>query len=207
MRFINDRVMMPDQVVRVIQDMMGFPVIIRTAFEQRGIGAEKIDSPGELARHLAIQDDPQLYAIEYVDNPVVPGIYRKIRAAVIGEELFITHVHFGPHWNVHRDRDREKPKNLDLDGNLAAHAARIISAPEETLGAPAMAALHDIRRRIPLDIFGIDFDILPDGRVLFFEANAAMHLSLSDRAGVEKTRAAMRTAVRRLFQKTANAKA
>jgi tetratricopeptide (TPR) repeat protein/glutathione synthase/RimK-type ligase-like ATP-grasp enzyme len=204
MRFINNRVM-SDRVVRVIQDTLRFPVIIRTSFAQQGAGAEKIDSPGELARYLATQGDPQLYAIEYVDNPVGPRAYRKIRAAVIGEELFITHVHFGPRWNVHREGDRER--NFDLDGNLVAHAARMISAPEETLGAPAMAALHEIRRRIPLDIYGIDFDILPDGRVLFFEANADMRLSVSDRAGIEHTRAAMRTAVRRLFQKTASAKA
>jgi hypothetical protein len=44
---------------------------------------------------------------------------------------------------------------------------------------------------------------LPDGRVLFFEANAAMNLSLSDRAGLEATRAAMRAALRRLFLETA----
>ena len=27
-----------------------------------------------------------------------------------------------------------------------------------------------------LDIFGIDFDVMPDGRILFFEANATMLL-------------------------------
>ena len=196
-----------EQSVRLVSEAIGFPVIIRGPFSQKGLGAEKIDSPEDLSRHLANLPDAQLYAIEYVDNAVAPGAYRKIRAAVIGEEIFISHVHFGPRWNVHRERDPEKLREFDLDRSLADHAARMISAPDETLGRPAIAALHEIRRRIPLDFYGIDFDILPGGRVLFFEANAAMNISLSDRAGLQDTRAAMRAAVRALFLKTAGIKA
>jgi hypothetical protein len=188
--------------MRLIGEKVGFPVIIRGPFAQKGIGAEKIDTPAELASHLAVLPRMQLYAIEYVHNPAAGGAYRKIRAAVIGEEMFITHVHFGPHWKVHRERDKEKLAAFDLDGKPASHAARMIATPEETLGRPAIAALHEIRKRIPLDIYGIDFDMLPDGRVLFFEANAAMNLSLSNHAGLEQTRAAMRAAVRRLFEKS-----
>ncbi len=189
-----------DEAVEAIGERIGFPVIIRGPFAQKGIGAVKIDTPAELSRHLGSQPKMQLYAIQYVDNPAAPGVYRKIRAAVIGEEVFITHVHFGPHWNVHRERDREKIAAFDPDGAIAAAARSMIQAPQQTLGRPAMAALDEMRRRIPLDFYGIDFDLLPDGRVLFFEANAAMNLSLSDRAGLERTRGAMREAVRKMFQ-------
>lgn len=188
--------------VRSIGEQIGFPVIIRGPFTQKGIGAEKIDTPAALAAHLATLPSMQFYAIEYVHNPAAPGAYRKIRAAVIGEDVFITHVHFGPRWNVHRERDKEKLTAFDLDGKAASHAAQMIAAPEQTLGRPALAALHAIRTRTSLDFYGIDFDMLPDGRVLFFEANAAMNLSLLDRAGLEQTRAAMRAAVRRLFEKS-----
>ncbi len=200
-RFTNEA-KATELAVRAIGEQIGFPVIIRGPFAQKGIGAEKIDTPAELAGHLAGLPDMQLYAIEYIHNPVAEGAYRKIRAAVIGQEVFITHVHFGPRWNVHRERDREKLAAFDLDGKISGHAARMIATPEETLGRPAMAALHAIRSRIPLEFYGIDFDMLTDGRVLFFEANAAMNLSLSDRTGLEKTRAAMRAAVRRLFEKS-----
>jgi Flp pilus assembly protein TadD/glutathione synthase/RimK-type ligase-like ATP-grasp enzyme len=186
--------------MRLIGEKIGFPVIIRGPFAQKGVGAEKIDTPAALANHLATLPPMQLYAIEYVHNPVADGAYRKIRAAVIGEDVFITHVHFGPRWNVHRERGKEKLAAFDLDGKAASHAAQMIARPEEALGRPALAALHAIRARVPLDFYGIDFDLLPDGRVLFFEANAAMNLSLSDRPGLEQTRAAMRAAVRRLFE-------
>lgn len=142
----------------------------------------------------------QLYAIEYVHNPVAEGVYRKIRAAVIGQGIFITHVHLGPRWSVHRERDSRKLATIDPDGRHAALVSSMIARPEETLGAEAMVALREIRARTPLDLYGIDFDMMPDGRVLFFEANAAMNISVSDREGLEATRAEMRAALRRLFQ-------
>jgi glutathione synthase/RimK-type ligase-like ATP-grasp enzyme len=193
-----------DLAMRLIAEEVGFPVILRWPFGQKGVGAEKIDSPAALSDRLATLPAMQLYAIEYIHNPVGEGAYRKIRAAVIGQDVFITHVRFGPRWKVHRERDKEKLAAFGLDSSAASHAARMITMPEETLGKPAMAALHAIRSRIPLDLYGIDFDMLPDGRVLFFEANAAMNLSLSDRPGREQTRAAMRAAVRRLFLESAS---
>ena len=44
-----------------------------------------------------------------------------------------------------------------------------------------MAALHEIRVRTPLDIFGIDFDLMPDSRILSFETSAAMNLGMRER--------------------------
>ena len=35
--------------------------------------------------------------------------------------------------------------------------------------------LAEVRERVDLDYFGIDFGIMPDGRLLLFEANATMN--------------------------------
>jgi hypothetical protein len=51
---------------------------------------------------------------------------------------------------------------------------RFLQDPRAALGAPALAALHAIGRRLDLDYAGIDFTVLPDGRVFVFEANATM---------------------------------
>jgi hypothetical protein len=40
----------------------------------------------------------------------------------------------------------------------------------------ALTVLAEIGRRIPLDVFGIDFDVDDQDRVVFFEANATMNL-------------------------------
>jgi hypothetical protein len=42
------------------------------------------------------------------------------------------------------------------------------------------AALREIAAAIPLDYFGIDCSIAPDGRVLLFEASAAMLVHAND---------------------------
>jgi hypothetical protein len=51
---------------------------------------------------------------------------------------------------------------------------RFLDDPESALGAPAWAALRAIAERMDLDYCGIDFSLLPDGRVLLFETNATM---------------------------------
>ena len=200
-RFINDAGNRK-AAIRLIRNAVGFPVIIRNPFMQMGRDAAKLDTPRQLEKYLNQIPGQELYGIEYVHNPAAENIYRKIRAAVIGEDIFISHVHFGQQWNVHREKDEEKRAALSLDPATVEHADKIISDPLGTLGKPGMAALKEIRKKISLEFFGIDFDIMADGRLLFFEANAAMNLSMVERKGREGTRARMREALRHLFQKT-----
>ena len=201
-RFINDAAKRK-AAIRLIRDTIGFPVIIRNPFMQMGKKAAKLDTPRQLDKYLSQIPEQELYGIEYVYNPAEPNIYRKIRAAVIGEDIFISHVHFGQQWNVHREKDEEKRAALSLTRATVQYADKIISDPLETVGRPGMAALKEIRARTPLEIFGIDFDIMADGQLLFFEANAAMNLSMTERKGREVVRAKMRDGLRRLFEKTA----
>lgn len=70
-----------------------------------------------------------------------------------------------------------------------------------------MDALREISARTPLDFFGIDFDLLPDGRVLFFETNAAMNFGLREKETPPEIIAAVKSAFRRLFEKTASQQA
>ena len=48
--------------------------------------------------------------------------------------------------------------------------------PENHFGSSVFTTLRQIAERIPLDIFGIDFDVDSDGNLIFFEANANMKL-------------------------------
>ena len=57
----------------------------------------------------------------------------------------------------------------------AAHRERGFPRDYPTaLGERAMAARDEIRSKIGLDYFGVDFALAADGSVLLFEANAAM---------------------------------
>ncbi|HZL13564.1 MAG TPA: hypothetical protein VFC85_05425, partial [Verrucomicrobiae bacterium] len=53
-----------------------------------------------------------------------------------------------------------------------------------------LQSLHAIRDRIPLDVFGIDFDVNADGQVVFYEANATMNLFSTARKEVPNPKAA-----------------
>ena len=48
--------------------------------------------------------------------------------------------------------------------------------PNTYFSRPVMDRLCALRSKNPLDVFGIDFDVMPDGRLLYFEANASMLL-------------------------------
>jgi hypothetical protein len=52
------------------------------------------------------------------------------------------------------------------------------------------SALRAIRERIPLDVFGIDFDVDANGTVAFYEANATMNLFSTARPEVPYPREA-----------------
>jgi glutathione synthase/RimK-type ligase-like ATP-grasp enzyme len=49
-----------------------------------------------------------------------------------------------------------------------------LQAPDVALGERAWRAIGQVGARLDLDYAGLDFSLLPDGRVLVFEANATM---------------------------------
>ena len=200
-RFINrsgDRA----AIIRLVEGDIGFPAIIRDPFQQMGKEATRIGTRKELEDLLKALPQIELYAIQYVHNPVSQDVFRKIRAAVVGKTIFISHVQLGEQWNVHRDRRELVTGRPGFTGSVTGFADRIVDDPVATLGKPAMLALGEIRKRIPLDLYGIDFDLMPDGRLLFFEANAAMNISFRGRYGHQEVRARMHTALDQMFSET-----
>jgi glutathione synthase/RimK-type ligase-like ATP-grasp enzyme len=55
-----------------------------------------------------------------------------------------------------------------------AEEARFLADPQAALGARVWNALGRVRDALGLDYAGIDFGLAADGRVVVFEANAAM---------------------------------
>jgi glutathione synthase/RimK-type ligase-like ATP-grasp enzyme len=55
-----------------------------------------------------------------------------------------------------------------------AEERRFLGEPQQIVGERAWRAIGEIGERLDLDYAGLDFSILPDGRVLVFEANATM---------------------------------
>ena len=60
---------------------------------------------------------------------------------------------------------------------------RYLDDPVRALGLSAWEAVRQVGAAMDLDYAGVDFSLLPDGRVLLFEANATMLVHPEAKAG------------------------
>ena len=144
------------------------PLITRPVHTQGGIGLELSTDAGQLARCRQTQSTP-LYVACYVDYRSADSYFRKYRVIFIDREPYPYHLAISPHWIVHYDTSEMEEFPWKL-----AEERRFLENPEAVLGAPGMQALRAIGQRMDLDYAGIDFSLMPDGRLLVFEANPTM---------------------------------
>lgn len=147
-----------------------YPIILRRAGMHTGQTMALAASSGQLPDQ--IDGDGDLIATEFVDFRSEDGLYRKYRAFFIGGRIIFRHMLVSDDWNVHaRDRKRfmaDRQPLLDEEAQMFEK--------DEGAFPPAVAkVLEAVRDRMELDYFGMDFAILPDGRVVLFEANATMN--------------------------------
>jgi hypothetical protein len=163
---------------RGVRELFPLPVILRSAGQQEGANVylarndtELVSALSELSR-MGCRD---FYAIEYVGVEHGSGFFRRIRAAFVDGVPTVIRGDFDDQWMV---RGRKFDRILDhyrRDTSLFKRANSVVEQPEQ-LGEAAWAALRQVGSRLPLDIFGMDFDVDGEGRVVFFEANATMLL-------------------------------
>ncbi|HEX4343099.1 MAG TPA: tetratricopeptide repeat protein [Verrucomicrobiae bacterium] len=169
-----------DELVHELEEHFDYPMITRALAAQRGVGMYKSDSREVLVAQLSTPTFPkEFFVTQFVDTRGESKFYRKIRAAVVRDDIIIIRSDYKADWKVH---GRQKAANVPFymaNLYLLEEEKRVCLDFEATLGRPAMQALRAIRERVPLDIFGIDFDVCPDGRVIFYEANATMNLLMT----------------------------
>ena len=145
----------------------GLPALIRPVGTHGGKGLRCVRTAGELDD--AASEEGEKYLSRFVDYRSADGYYRKYRMIFVDRVAYPYHLAIGPHWMVHY-----WTAGMDLDPVRRAEEARFLADPAAAIGAAGFEAIGEIGRRLDLDYAGIDFSILPDGRVLVFEANAAM---------------------------------
>lgn len=147
-----------------------FPALLREAGKHTGEFVGRFDTVKQVI--VALPSDGELLLTQFVDFCSADGLYRKYRVFFIGNTVVARHMLVSDDWNVHAaDRTRFVAARSDL----IAEEEAFLTSPDDMLGGPVRIILSEIRRRIPLDFFGMDFSILPDGRLLLFEANATMN--------------------------------
>jgi glutathione synthase/RimK-type ligase-like ATP-grasp enzyme len=144
---------------------MAFPVLVRPLGSHGGEGVRKCDD----AEALAALAETASYVTEFVDCLSADGWDRKYRAIFVDGKPYAYHLAIANHWLVHY-----WTAGMEHDADRREEEHRFLTDPGSAIGVGAMAALGAIGERLGLDFAGIDFGLLPDGRLLVFEANATM---------------------------------
>jgi glutathione synthase/RimK-type ligase-like ATP-grasp enzyme len=161
----------PTHSQRLIEQTgLTFPIIVRRVGTHTGRIVGLFDSASEAT--AALEDDGEYIATEFVDFASPDGFYRKYRFFFFDKRPIFRHMLVSDSWNVHaKDRSRimaERPDLLEEEEVLFGRA-------DGAFPSEVHDTLHAVRERMGLDYFGMDFGLMRDGRVLLFEANAAMN--------------------------------
>jgi len=109
------------------------------------------------------------YLTAFEDFRAADGLFRKYRMIFVDRRPIPYHLALSPSWMVHYESS-----GMDEHPDRLAEEMRFLEDPAGALGAEAMAAVTQVGAAMDLDYAGVDFSLLPDGRVLLFEANATM---------------------------------
>jgi tetratricopeptide (TPR) repeat protein/glutathione synthase/RimK-type ligase-like ATP-grasp enzyme len=197
-----------EDLAQEIEKHYDYPLITRTLVSQEGKGMNKVESRDALVEVLSAADRPERFFVtQFVDSRGKNEFHRKIRAAIVKDEIIVVRSDYHTGWNVHARKSEKCVPFYLTHTYLLEEEKRICHDPEAALGRPAMQSLRAIRDRISLDVFGIDFDIDADGLVVFYEANATMNLFSTARKEVPNPREAadrLKLAFQRYFTSLVN---
>jgi hypothetical protein len=170
------------------------PLVVRPVGSQAGYALARIGDPDEMRAYLDEHVHDAYFVMPFVDYRSDDGYYRKYRVMFVASTPYACHLAISPRWMVHyynaamAEHQWMRDEEARFIDNLAAVFA----------GAPA-DALREIAAAVPLEYFGIDCAIARDGRLLLFEADAAMLVHGTDppdlypykRAGFERIKCAL----------------
>lgn len=158
-----------DLVAKIEAAGLRYPLLLRSPGMHVGATMAKVESPAEV--DAAVYNMPMqgrgTYVTEFVDYQDADGCHRKMRLVVIGKRVFLRHFIIARGWHVHVG-DRIRNDDPEEERMLAGFPA--------SLPMDATALALQIADALQLDYFGIDCSPRPDGRLLIFEANAAMDI-------------------------------
>ena len=149
------------------------PRVVRPAGSHGGEGLRRIDRSAELADYLGEIPFETHYLSDYCDFQSPDGWFRKYRFIFVDREVFPYHLAISREWKVHYwrvDMNEASWMKREEEAFLADYASVFPGG----LGD----AVRTVARRLDLDYAGMDCGLMPDGRVVLFEANANMLIHL-----------------------------
>ena len=152
-----------------------FPLLIRLAGTHGGKDLSLIRTEPEFFEYMDKTPGDRFLLTEFFDSKDVNGHYKKYRFIFVDRKPYPYHLAIAEDWMVHYWRTDMKSvewKQREEESFLTDWTA--------VFGPLGVAAVAQVAERMNLDYGGMDCSILPDGQVLFFEANACMLVHLDD---------------------------
>lgn len=164
-----------------------FPFLIRPAGTHGGKDLSLIETESELSVYREKTPNDRFLLSEFFDFKDALGRYKKYRFIFVDRKPYPYHLAIDDHWMVHYWRTDMKSvdwKQREEESFLTDWA--------RVFGPRGVAAVEQVAKRMDLDYGGMDCSRLPDGEVLFFEANACMLVHLDEAEAVCKREAVAR---------------
>ena len=155
-------------VERAQAHAIALPALLRPVDTHAGDGFAFLTTVDALRMHLERFPAPRYYRSNFVETRDSSGLYRKFRAIFVDGVAYPYHLAVAPQWMVHYQSSpmRESPELRRAEQAFLDAPQRFVVRWDEIMPKIAHA--------VGLEYFGIDAAVLPDGRVVIFEADAAM---------------------------------
>lgn len=151
------------------------PLLIRPVGSHGGHGLARIETNEELAAYLRDYPHDAFYLTRYVETADEQGYYRKYRFIFVDGQVFPYHLAIMKHWMVHYWR-----ADMDEAPWMRQEEEAFVTDYRGVFPGPLGDAVREVANRLDLDYAGMDCTIDPAGRVVMFEANAAMLVHFRD---------------------------
>jgi tetratricopeptide (TPR) repeat protein len=161
-----------DHTLQILGDHgFEFPILLRSPGFHTGQYFERVENLDQLEGTLTKLPGQEVMVIQYLDSRGPDGKFRKYRVMMIDGELLPLHLAISRDWKVHyfTAEMADYPEHRRQDAAFLENMTLV-------LGEKAVRALHEIQKALGLDYAGIDFGISVDGKLILFEANAAMNV-------------------------------
>ena len=163
------RSVVEEAVSKMEIDGLNLPFLIRVAGTHGGDDFERCDGWSDVTDFMSANSAANYYMIEYLEYRSDDGYFRKYRVICIDGEIFPYHLAIHDQWKVHHFRTRMAEHLW-----MRQEEERFVNNIGEVFTPAQQDVLRSIAAVIGVDYGGIDCAMNRDGRIVVFEANAAM---------------------------------
>ncbi len=151
------------------------PILVRPPGDHGGEKLALLHDEAEKRAFLDSNSSPRLVLTPFYNFQSADGYSRKYRLIFIDRKVYPYHLAIGDDWLVHYWRAGMMRSDWKKE-----EEGRFLANWREAFGTIATKAVEEAARRLDLDYCGMDCALMPDGRVLLFEANATMLIHLCE---------------------------